>query len=112
MLDIPLFADIIIILGLAIAVSYICNRLKIPSIVGFLITGIIAGPSGFALINAVHEVEVMAEIGVVLLLFSIGLEFSLQYLIRIKKAVFLGGATQVLSSIIITYFIQCFLPYL
>ena len=105
MLDIPLFADIIIILGLAIAVSYICNRLKIPSIVGFLITGIIAGPSGFALINAVHEVEVMAEIGVVLLLFSIGLEFSLQYLIRIKKAVFLGGATQVLSSIIITYLI-------
>ena len=45
-------------------------------IVGYLITGLLVGPYGFHLIQGVHEVEMVAEIGVVLLLFTIGLEFS------------------------------------
>ncbi|MCB0281591.1 MAG: cation:proton antiporter [Calditrichae bacterium] len=101
-MHIPILLDIVVIIGLATAVSLICQKLKIPSIVGFLITGAIAGPSGFSLVSAVHEVETMAEIGVILLLFSIGLEFSLKHLLQIRKAVLLGGFLQVVLTTAVT----------
>lgn len=94
-MNIPLLSDIVIIFGLSIAVLWLCHRLRVPTIVGFLLTGILAGPHGLALISAVHDVEVLAEIGVVLLLFTIGIEFSLKDLLRIKKSVLLGGSLQV-----------------
>ena len=78
---------------------FVCLKIKIPAIVGFLITGILAGPHGFGLIEAISDVEVMAEIGVVLLLFTIGIEFSLKELIQIRKSVLLGGAIQVFLTI-------------
>jgi len=71
--------------------------------VGFLFTGILAGPHGLGLISGVHQVEIFAEIGVVLLLFTIGIEFSLKNLLLIKKAVFLGGSLQVLLTIIAAF---------
>lgn len=91
----PLLQDLLIIFILAIGVLLACHRLKIPSLVGLLITGIIAGPYGFGLVKAVDEVEVLAEIGVVLLLFTIGIDFSLKKLLQIKKTLFVGGAMQV-----------------
>lgn len=94
-MHIPILQDIVIIIGLAIVVSFVFNLLRIPTIVGFLLTGILAGPYGLGLVKAVKEVEVMAEVGVILLLFTIGLEFSLQKLIRIKKIVLIGGTLQV-----------------
>jgi len=97
-MELTILIDIIIILGLALVVTYICNLIKIPVIVGFLLTGTIAGPYGFSFISAVHEVEVIAEIGVILLLFSIGMEFSLKHLLQIRKAVLLGGSVQVLLT--------------
>lgn len=102
-MEIPLLIDIVIILGLSILVTFVCTRLKIPVIVGFLITGTIAGPYGFSLVKAVHEVEIIAEIGVILLLFSIGLEFSLKHLLQLRKTVLLGGTTQVVLTFAITY---------
>ncbi|KUG02412.1 glutathione-regulated potassium-efflux system protein kefc [hydrocarbon metagenome] len=54
-------------------------------------TGILAGPYGIGLVKSVHQVESIAEIGVILLLFSIGLEFSFKSLISIKKTILLGG---------------------
>jgi len=98
--DFPLLKDIFIIFALSIVVLFVCLRIKIPTIVGFLITGIVAGPYGLGLIGAVHEVETMSEIGVVLLLFTIGIEFSLKDLIKIKKSVFLGGSIQVILTIL------------
>lgn len=100
-MHIPILQDIVIIIGLAILVSFVFKLLRIPPIVGFLLTGILAGPYGLGLVKAVKEVEVMAEIGVILLLFTIGLEFSLQKLIRIKKVVLIGGTIQVLLTIVI-----------
>jgi len=97
-MELTILIDIIIILGLALVVTYICNLIKIPVIVGFLLTGTIAGPYGFSFISAVHEVEVIAEIGVILLLFSIGMEFSLKHLLQIRKAVLLGGSVQVILT--------------
>jgi len=97
-MEIPLLKDIIIIFGLAIVVLFICHRLHVPTVVGFLLTGIFVGPYGVGLIKAIHEVEIFAEIGVVLLLFTIGIEFSLKRLLQIKKSVLIGGSLQVLLT--------------
>jgi CPA2 family monovalent cation:H+ antiporter-2 len=97
--EIPILQDIVIIFGVSIAVLLVCHRIGIPSIVGFLLTGIIIGPSALGFVKSVHEVEVLAEIGVILLLFSIGIEFSFRNLIRVKKPVLLGGSLQVFLTI-------------
>jgi len=104
-MQIPLLREIIIIFGLSIAVLLVCHRLRIPAIVGFLLTGIMAGPHGLGLIKAVHEVEVLAEIGVVLLLFTIGIEFSLKNLLQIKRSVLLGGSLQVFLTLLVSFLI-------
>ena len=99
--------DILIIFGVSIAVVFICQRLKIPSILGYLLTGVLVGPNGFSLISDTHEVELLAEIGVILLLFTIGIEFSLKSLVRIRKTLSVGGGIQVFLTIII-FFIEVF----
>ncbi len=104
-MEIPLLTDIVIIFGLAVGVLLLFHFLQLPSVVGLLLTGILAGPYGFGLISAVHEVEVLAEIGVILLLFTIGIEFSFKKLIEIKNQVIFGGALQVGLTIIAVFFI-------
>ncbi len=94
--------DMEILFGLAVATVLLFRRLKFPSIMGFLFAGIVAGPHAFALIKNTHQVEQMAEIGVVLLLFTIGIEFSLKELMRIKHLVLLGGGLQVGATILAT----------
>ncbi len=94
-MEIGLLKDLIIIFGLAIVVTFVFSRLRVPVVVGLLITGVLCGPQGLRLVHATHEVEVMAEIGVVLLLFTIGIEFSFESLVRIKRAALLGGLLQV-----------------
>jgi len=95
----PVLTEIVIIFGLSLTVLFVCHRLRVPAIVGYLVTGALAGPQGLGFIKAVHEVETMAEIGVVMLLFSIGIEFSMKNLLRIKRAVLLGGSLQVLLTL-------------
>jgi len=101
-MEIKILNDIIVIFGLAILVLYLFNRLRIPAILGFFVTGAVAGPYGLQLVKNIHEVEVLAEIGVILLLFSIGIEFSLEQLEKIKRLVLLGGGLQVGFTIILT----------
>ncbi|MBL7138732.1 MAG: cation:proton antiporter [Bacteroidales bacterium] len=98
-MDFPILKDIVIILGLSVLIILLFHRFKIPSILGFLLTGIIIGPYGLSLIKASHEVELMAEIGVIFLLFVIGIEFSIKGLMSIKRTVFLGGFLQVILTI-------------
>ncbi|MEZ4722356.1 MAG: cation:proton antiporter [Flavobacteriales bacterium] len=105
-MEIPLLADIVIILGLAVVINLLFQRIKIPTILGFLITGIVAGPYGLNLIDGLHEVELLAEIGIIFLLFVIGIEFSLKSLATIKVTVIWGGLMQVLGTIGITYLIS------
>lgn len=90
-----LLTDLLIIFGLSIPVVFIFFRLKISPLVGFLIAGILAGPFGLGLIQETENIEVMSEIGVVLLLFTIGIEFSLRDLLKIKRIVLLGGGLQI-----------------
>ncbi|MBI4685707.1 MAG: cation:proton antiporter [Nitrospirae bacterium] len=91
--------SLVIIFGASALVVFFLHRLKIPSIVGFLVSGVIIGPYGIGLIKDTHSVEMMAEIGVVLLLFTIGIEFSMTKLTRMRKAVIAGGSVQVLLTI-------------
>ena len=110
-MQIPVLPELVVVFGLSIAVSLVCHRFKIPVIIGFLLTGILAGPQALGLVGAMHEVEILAEIGVILLLFVIGMELSFKELLRLKKPVFLGGSTQVLLTIIVFDALVLFLGF-
>lgn len=99
-----LLTDFDIIIGLSIFILLIFYRLGIPMVVGFLLTGIIVGPHGIGVVSSVEEVELVADIGVILLLFTIGAELSLKDLWEIKRSVLIGGPLQVILTIIATYF--------
>lgn len=97
--------DIVIILFSSIVIIFIFNKFKLPSLIGFLITGMIIGPYGLKLIQSVDEIVVMAEIGVILLLFTIGIEVSFSQIVRIKKLLLVGGGLQLFSTSIISFII-------
>ncbi len=97
--------DIVIILFFSIAIIFLFNKIKLPSLVGFLIAGMLIGPYGFKLIKSVDEIEVMAEIGIILLLFTIGIEVSLSQIIRIKKLLLVGGGLQFFITSLISFLI-------
>ncbi|MCX5858903.1 MAG: cation:proton antiporter [Proteobacteria bacterium] len=98
-----LLTNIVIILILAIVVLYLSNRFRIPVIVGLLLTGVLVGPHGLRLIYSVQQVELLAEIGVVLLLFTIGLEFSLRNLLKIRNTILMGGTLQMLFTTLVVF---------
>jgi len=90
--------DLIIIFVVAVAVVIVLSRFKIPSIAAYILAGALMGPKSLALINDIHRVEVLAEIGVSLLLFGIGMEFSLKKLRALWLNIFVGGTLQVLIT--------------
>ena len=87
--------DLLLIFGLGVIVVVAFHRARLPPIVGFLVTGLLCGPFGFGLIDGVEHVEAMAEIGVILLLFTVGIEFSVEELSRVRTFLLTGGALQV-----------------
>ena len=97
-----ILVDVTIILGLAMVVVLLSNYFKIPTVLGLLITGILAGPEVLSLIKSSKNINIFADIGVVLLLFSIGIEISLKNLYKIRKQVFIGGFLQMLLTILST----------
>ncbi|MGF7140671.1 cation:proton antiporter domain-containing protein [Roseimarinus sediminis] len=107
-MELSLLKDIVVIFALSTFVNLIFTKLKIPTIVGYLLTGVIAGPHLLKMVEEQHQIEILAEIGVVLLLFSIGLEFSLKHLLRIRKVVFLGGFMQVALTALVFFGISRF----
>lgn len=98
----PILTDLVVLLFVSLPVAYLCLRLKLPVLVGFMLTGILIGPSVFALISEREAIELLAEIGVMFLLFSIGIEFSLRRLLEMRKLVFIGGGLQVGITILAT----------
>ena len=87
--------DLTLLVGIAIPIVALAHRLSAPSLVGFLVAGVLVGPNGFGLIGATDEVEVLAELGVALLLFAVGLELSLSHVRQWASSVFIGGGLQV-----------------
>lgn len=91
----PFLSELVALFTVSVVIAYLCYRLKIVPIVGFLIAGVVIGPNALGLVQDQELVDMLAEIGIILLLFTIGIEFSLEKLSRIKKAIFLGGGLQV-----------------
>src|SRR5690349_20563519 len=98
-----LLADLVTLLVVSIGVLYASHHVRLPPIVGFLISGVLLGPHGLALVQEVEQVEQLAEIGVVLLLFTIGLEFSMAELAKMRRAVLLGGSVQIVAVTVIVW---------
>lgn len=90
-----LLRDIVIILACSALVIYVLHRFRMPPIVGFIAAGIIIGPFGLGVIENPTIIESLAEIGIILLLFVVGIEFSMSEFMRLKKPAFLGGGLQV-----------------
>lgn len=97
--EFQILSEMVLILGLSLLIILLFNRFKLPSILGFLVTGIIIGPYGLKLIKATQEVSLFSEIGIIFLLFVIGMEFSLKELLKIKRTVLIGGSIQVVLTI-------------
>jgi len=101
--ELPLLKDLLLLLLASVPIAFLFHRLRLPTIVGFMITGVVIGPYGFGLIRDVHAIEALAEIGVVLLLFTIGLEFSLRRIVEMKRLVLVGGGAQVaMTTLLVT----------
>ncbi len=94
-MELAILYDILVIFGLSLLVGLLFSRIRIPPMIGYIVAGAIAGPSVLSLIHSPAQVDVLAEIGIILLLFSIGLEFSFRQLWEIKGLVLKGGAIQV-----------------
>ena len=92
--DLSVLRDLAIIIGLAIPIVALAHRVRVPPLVGFLLVGVVIGPHGVALIPDPEEVSALSEIGVVLLLFAIGLELSLSDVLRRGRAMMVTGGAQ------------------
>jgi CPA2 family monovalent cation:H+ antiporter-2 len=97
----PFFQDLVVTLVAALVVLLPSRRLRVPPAVGFMITGVLIGPAAFRLVQDPHDVEVLAEVGVSVLLFLVGLEFSLARLREIGRAFLLAGPLQVGGTILL-----------
>ncbi|MCK9632505.1 MAG: cation:proton antiporter [Methanoregula sp.] len=97
-MELGLIANILVVFAVALVVGMIFNKIKVPPLVAFILTGAIVGPYGFSIIQGQEQVANLAELGIILLLFTIGLEFSFKDLWRIRFIAILGGAIQVALS--------------
>ncbi|MFQ5735657.1 MAG: cation:proton antiporter [Thermodesulfobacteriota bacterium] len=98
---IPLLTDLVILMAISVPISVLLTRVGLPTVIGFLITGVIIGPYGFRLVTEIGTVETLSQIGVVLLLFTIGLEFSIARMLNIRREGLFGGGFQVGLTVLI-----------
>jgi CPA2 family monovalent cation:H+ antiporter-2 len=96
-----LLQELVLVYAVAVTLLVIAGRLGVPSIVALITAGILAGPSGFALVPEQESVELLAEIGVALLLFMAGLDFSMGELKRVWRAVLIGGTAQIALTVLL-----------
>jgi CPA2 family monovalent cation:H+ antiporter-2 len=101
--------EIVALIVAGAIIAYISFRLRLVPIVGFLLAGVLIGPNALGLVRDQEIVDATAEIGVILLLFTIGIEFSLEKLARIQRLIFGGGSLQVgLSTIAVMGLLMLF----
>ncbi len=93
--DLPLVTTVATGLGLAFIFGLIANKLRIPPIVGYLLAGVVIGPYTPGFVADIHLAEQLAEIGIVLLMFGVGLHFSLQDLMDVRKIALPGAVVQI-----------------
>jgi CPA2 family monovalent cation:H+ antiporter-2 len=93
--------DVLILLGAALLLGTLAERLRQSAIVGYLLAGAIVGPKVLRLVGQRADVQLMAELGVALLLFTIGLEFSFRRLRRLGTVALAGGALQIIVTCVL-----------
>ena len=101
--DIPMFTDLLIIIGASLPVLFLFRRIGLPPIAGFVMTGLLIGPSGLGWVRELSSVESAAEIGVALLLFTVGLEFSLSRLLTTPWRMYAIAIAQILGTALVGY---------
>jgi len=106
-----LLLDLLILFGFASLVAVLLQRARQSTIVAYLLTGMLVGPSGLGLITNRDAIELMAEIGVVLLLFTIGIEFSLKKLLKMRQVVLGAGSRQVVLTIVVSLAVALLLGF-
>jgi CPA2 family monovalent cation:H+ antiporter-2 len=94
--------EIVLVLAASVVVAAVLRRVSAPPVVGFIIAGILIGPGGFRLVTEYEQIEVLAEVGVILLLFTVGMKLSLRDLWVLRGTVFGGGGLQVVGTAAIT----------
>src|SRR5256885_363471 len=99
MSEYPVLKDLAIIFAVSLLVILVFHRFKLPALPGFIVAGVLLGPNALGLVSDVHQVESLAEVGVILLLFTIGIEFSLSRLREMGRQVVIGGGAQVLLTV-------------
>ena len=97
--------ELLIVLAATIAIVFIFHKLRVPAIVGFLLAGVVIGPGGLGLIKGADQVDILAEIGVALLLFTIGLEFSLESILSMQRRILWAGFLQVTVTTLAVFLI-------
>ena len=98
-MDFTFFNQLMLILGLSVITIALFKRLNLPESLGYLFVGIAIGPTTSGLISSDFDISLLAEMGVVFLLFTLGLEFSLKTIMAMKKEVFGIGGLQVLLTL-------------
>jgi CPA2 family monovalent cation:H+ antiporter-2 len=93
--DVSFLREMVAVFAVSAVLAYICFRLRLVPIVGFLIAGVLIGPHALGLVRDQELIASTAEVGVILLLFTLGVEFSLDKLARIKRYILVGGGLQV-----------------
>jgi monovalent cation:H+ antiporter-2, CPA2 family len=104
-MELVLLKDILLIFGFSIFVILVCHRFHIPPVVGFLLTGCLSGPHGLGIVKNVEDVDLLAQIGIMLLMFGIGMEFSIKKLVQMKRLFLLGGSLQVGLTVLFSFII-------
>jgi CPA2 family monovalent cation:H+ antiporter-2 len=97
--ELPFLREMIAIFAVGTVIVYLCRRLRLVPIVGYLLTGVLIGPFALGLVRDLDLIASTAEVGVILLLFSIGVEFRLEKLSRIRHYIVLGGGLQVVGTV-------------
>lgn len=107
-MEIEFLTALVMILGVSALSVFLLGRLKIPSLIGFIIAGALIGPHGFGIIGDIRNIEIFADIGIILLLFTVGIEFSIRNLLKMRRAVIYGGGSQtalsIMASTVAVYF--------
>jgi CPA2 family monovalent cation:H+ antiporter-2 len=95
--------DLLIVLAIAIAGGMLARWLRLPVILGYLAGGIVVGPFGLNWVHDRQTIDSLANIGVILLLFAIGLEFSLKELLKLGKIAIIGGIAQIVLTAMVGF---------
>jgi CPA2 family monovalent cation:H+ antiporter-2 len=102
MFETPFFSEFLVVLIAATGVAFLCERLRIPAVVGFLLAGALIGPKGFGILSDLGNIHALAEMGMIFLMLTIGLEFSFDRIRGLAKLTFVGGFSQIVLTILLS----------